>query len=344
MRKYHQFDRKVSYAQRTYDWKKQFYGKEKPDNYDLLVSHYKHAILEALTQVPQHHKELYRDQHFVVTYDTKTKSFQTISLRSAKLHVNTNHKGRLESALSKKEYLKGRLKFWKTKDLENFWTDLQIYTTDLQRCENLCESISIPTLKDILAALLYKVSFLPTNTVVWDVQRKDRSLELKTVDLAHNSWVNSRGGSSLDSFAEWLLQESHDNWLDQVGYSVHESEYGSSWTIDQHHQLKDDIREFITNYTSSSAYFKEKESKLKDAEKKLYTPNDALLQKYGFYVDKRNAWLLLLIIDEILIERNPDYVNTFMPETKSSENRDHIWDDLSIKESNTPNQDEEVPF
>lgn len=106
MRHYHQFKRKIKYAEITYKCKKQHFGQEKPEHYQLLLGHFRWAIKQALTDLPLHHKELYRDKYFSVTYDMKNKLFQTLSLRTAKIHVNRNHKDRLKDILAKRDYLK----------------------------------------------------------------------------------------------------------------------------------------------------------------------------------------------------------------------------------------------
>ncbi len=92
MGEYHQHQRKLKYAHRTYEWKKQFYGKEKPEEYDLLVKHYRRAVTDALNNIPKHNKVILRDKYFVVTYNTKERLFETLSLKTAKQHININHR------------------------------------------------------------------------------------------------------------------------------------------------------------------------------------------------------------------------------------------------------------
>gem|GEM_PF-5233699 len=75
--------------------------------------------------------------------------------------------------------------------------------------------------------------------------------------------------------------------------------------MDQQYGLSDDIRSFIMNYTSSSDYFAQKKYKMRELERELYTANDEILKRYGIYTDKRNVWLLLVTIDEILSDRDP---------------------------------------
>ena len=116
MRKY-QFEKKLAYAERTYNRKRQFYGEEKPEIYDLLKKHYRRAIAEVIQQIPNHKTKLHEDKYFVVTYDTKTKIFEILSRRSAKVHKNKNHRERLEDIASKRTYLTNRLKFWDTQRL-----------------------------------------------------------------------------------------------------------------------------------------------------------------------------------------------------------------------------------
>ncbi len=119
-REYHQFDRKRKYANRTYERKKQFYGQEKPDEYDLLVKHYRRAILEAINQIPNHKRKILQDKYFVVTYDTKSRVFEILGLKNAQVHRDKDHRGRLQEISSKKNYLHNRLKFRNTAMLEEF--------------------------------------------------------------------------------------------------------------------------------------------------------------------------------------------------------------------------------
>ena len=67
----------------------------------------------------------------------------------------------------------------------------------MEEKENEYEMLSATTLDDVLAALLYNVSFIPVGKVVSPDGRKDKSLELKTNDLASRTWVDTNGGVSL---------------------------------------------------------------------------------------------------------------------------------------------------
>lgn len=223
------------------------------------------------------------------------------------------------------------------------------YADELNDLENKYEALSFTTIEDVLAELLYNVSFTPLGKIVSPEGRREKSLELKTKDLASNTWVDGNGGISLDSYADALLKEANTNGLSEVGYAVHESEYGDGGSVSQMHDLKDAIRDFISHYTSSSSYIKAKKARIREIESKLLNPNKDLWNKYGLYIDKRNCWLLLVVIDEILNERNPDRTKQFMPdflppiETSAGSLDDLLFDAGTYPKSSNDDQ-EELPF
>lgn len=92
MVKYRQFKKKLEYADHTYQWKRKFHGKEKPDIYDLLKKHTRRAITDVINNIPKHHKVVSRDKYFVVTYNTQAAIFSVLSLITGKEHINTNHR------------------------------------------------------------------------------------------------------------------------------------------------------------------------------------------------------------------------------------------------------------
>ena len=348
MRQYHQHQRKVTYAHRTYEWKKQFFGLEKPDFYSMLVKHYRHAIADAITNVPKHNKVLFRDKYFMITYNVKEGIFETLSLRTAKQHKNINYAWRLQEVLSKERYLKWRLKFWNTERLEELGHDMQNYAYELDKIENEYEAASINTIEDILAELLYNVAFIPVGKM-YATWRIEKSLELKNKDLASSTWVDMYGGVSLDGYADHLLQEANTNGLSEVGYAINESEYGGAGNISQHMALQDEIRDFISRYSSSSAYFRAKRDRIKEIEKRLHAPNKELSEKYHMYIDKRNCWLLLVVIDSILNERTPyrteHFMSTYIPSIETSVwNMDDLLDDAHKQDNKGNNTEDDVPF
>lgn len=98
--------------------------------------------------------------------------------------------------------------------------------------------------------------------------------------------------------------------------------------MEQHYNLADEIRTFIQNYSSSSAYFAQKKAALRQINNELYTASQEILDAYGMYADKRNVRLLMVVIDEILEERNPDAYKKFCMLNAENKNPSYETDDF----------------
>lgn len=228
------FDKKIQEANRIYEQKREFHGQEKPAAYNLLLSNYRGAVSKILSvaQKSKEKKIINTDPYFALIYDTEKKIYHVLSMRTARDYPNQNYKNRISPAIERKCIHK-RIKYRSTILLNKCLEDIRMYAEKIGELNQ--EYIALEnkdgetsTLEDVLAENLYHVSFLPLNTPL-DGGRVEKSIELKTADIASITWLNSnpKVGKSLDKVCEGLLQEAGSNGLSKVGFAVSENEYGS---------------------------------------------------------------------------------------------------------------------